>query len=737
MKKIFPLLLLLFLPLAATFAGGFMMVSPEDYYWRPTDRISKYLKVFPDDFNPHTTQFWSEKADIQIENGVATTKLTQSFYNSSFDTVQAYFLLPVPKNLPLEDFEMKIADRTYRADLYTEAQAIKVIEEMVRRTKNPRYWEFANQNLYKVSIYTFTPRSLYHMRISYKQKLPQEDNKTFFAYNMSSQSFYKPLREFDLNIDIKAPSGEKIKQFFSTTHKQGEIDFQRKNDSEGSIQISSRKEANQTKNLGFYFSTAKGTVDYTLYPYKEAGEDGYFMLSFDAGYVTDEAITEKDVLFVLDASATMGSANLEAAKKALGASLKLLHAKDRFNIIRYADEVAMAFENTQDANSANITKAMTFINASESGGGSNMEAGLKASIPENAEKVHPYFVVFINGSEASIGATSDKDLLTLVKEISLRNLHFYTIGVGEEVHVHLLDQIAAHTLGESHYILPDEDVEERIGMIYKDINDPIAVNLHLYNIENFDVIDSYPSNVRNLFKGRPLSVIGRYEDAGKSKISITGSGNGELQRFDMEFDLPESNMSHPFVKRLWAARSVAAQLDKIRLEGDEDWMEQIAEVAYENSIVSPYSNYVILDEGYYDTDFEPTLSFFEDEEACEADFEAMKEKKGKGSMQASRLIQRLHNVHSLTSLNETTMNSSEVIYIDNNPYYKTVDGIWMDARVQEEDLTAQKVPFNSAEYYTILNSHPELCDIIWTGEEIIVYGGGKAYWMVEEVLEEK
>ncbi|MFK7904043.1 MAG: VIT domain-containing protein, partial [Chitinophagales bacterium] len=388
MRKIISLFLLLVcFPVVSSLAGGFMMVSPEEYYWRPSERISPYMRIFPDDFNPHTTEFWTEKANITIADGVATTELTQSFYNSSFDTVQAYFLLPIPKDLPLEDFEMKIADRNFKADLYTDAQAHKVIEEMVRRTKNPRYWEFANQNLYKVSIYTFTPRSLYHMRISYKQKLPQDDNKTFFAYNMSSQSFYKPLREFDLNINIKAPAGEKIKQFRSTTHKKDEIEFVRKNDSEGSIKISSRKTANQTKNLAFYYSTAKGTVDYTLYPYKEAGEDGYFMLSFDAGYVSDDAITEKDVLFVLDASEEMGSANLEASKKALATALKQLHAKDRFNIIRYADETEKAFEVNQAANAANIGKATTFINASKSGGKSNVEAALKASIPENPEKV--------------------------------------------------------------------------------------------------------------------------------------------------------------------------------------------------------------------------------------------------------------------------------------------------------------------------------------------------------------
>lgn len=734
-KKILFFLLLACLPIVYSFAGGFMMVSPEDYYWRPTDRISKYLKVFPEDFNPHSTEFWSEKADITIEGGVATTELTQSFYNPSTDTVQAYFLLPIPKELPLEDFEMKIADNTYRAELYSEEQAHKVIEEMVRRTQNPRYWEFANQNLYKVSIYTFTPRSLYHLRMSYKQKLPQDDNKTFFAYNMSSQSFYKPLREFDLKIHIKAPTGEKIKQFDSTTHKPEELEFKRNGDSEGSISISSRREANQTKNLAFYYSTATGKVDYTLYPYKEASEDGYFMLSFDAGYVSDEAIAEKDVLFVLDASAGMGSANLEASQKALAAALKQLHPKDRFNVIRYAEGVEKAFDSNQAANSTNIAKAITFLNASTASGKSNIEAALKASIPENPEKVHPYFVVFVNGSEASVGTTSDDDLLELVKEISLRNLHFYTIGMGNQVHVHLLDQIAAHTLGESHYVLPSQNVEERIGEIYSGINDPIIVNLHLYDIENFDVIDSYPSNVRNLFKNRPLYVIGRYQSAGKTKISITGSGSGDLQRFDMEFDLPEENTAYPYIKRLWAARSVAAQLDKIRLEGDEDWVEQIAETAHENGIVSPYSNYVILDEGYYDTDFEPAVSFFADEEAVEADFEAMKQAKGEGSMRASTLIQKLHDVHSLLALNETAANSTDVKYIENRPFYKTTKGIWMDARVQEEGLKPQKVPFNSEEYYAMLNNNPTLTNLVWKGEEIILYGKGKAYWLVEAAEE--
>ncbi|MGB1217807.1 MAG: hypothetical protein ACPG5P_08010, partial [Saprospiraceae bacterium] len=220
-------------------------------------------------------------------------------------------------------------------------------------------------------------------------------------------------------------------------------------------------------------------------------------------------------------------------------------------------------------------------------------------------------------------------------------------------------------------------------------------------------------------------------------ISMTGSGNGDLQRFDMEFDFPEENMEFPYVKRLWAARSVASQLDKVRLEGDEDWMEQIAEVAHENGIVSPYSNYVILDEGYYDTDFKPAVSFFADEEAVEADFEAMKQPKGEESMRASSLIQKLHDVHSLLSLHESAANSTEVKYIFNNPFYKTTDGLWMDARIQEEDLKPKKVPFNSADYYTMLSNNPELTDLVWKNEEIILYGNEKAYWLVEAEKEEE
>ncbi|MBK8473486.1 MAG: hypothetical protein IPL33_15820 [Sphingobacteriales bacterium] len=186
-------------------ASGFIATGPaKDYYWHPSDKPVSYLKVFPDKFSPTMVSLQSEKTTVNIDGThTATVNIEQTFYNPANDTLQVYYLFPLPQGVRPTDFTVMVDDgkneSKYRAELWEADKAYYTFEDLVKRSNNPAFWQYAGQAMYKVGIYSCLPRTTYKIKVSYKQPLVLQNNTSYeFTHSLSTQSLNpSPLSNFE------------------------------------------------------------------------------------------------------------------------------------------------------------------------------------------------------------------------------------------------------------------------------------------------------------------------------------------------------------------------------------------------------------------------------------------------------------------------------------------------------------------------------------------------------------
>ena len=78
----------------------------------------------------------------------------------------------------------------------------------------------------------------------------------------------------------------------------------------------------------------------TLLTHRDAGKDGYFLLMISPkDDWSEQEYSAKDIVFVLDTSGSMAEeGKMEKARAALLYGIRILRAKDRFNVISFAGE---------------------------------------------------------------------------------------------------------------------------------------------------------------------------------------------------------------------------------------------------------------------------------------------------------------------------------------------------------------------------------------------------------------
>jgi Ca-activated chloride channel family protein len=142
--------------------------------------------------------------------------------------------------------------------------------------------------------------------------------------------------------------------------------------------------------------------------------------------------------------------------------------------------------------------------------------------------------------------------------------------VGADVNTPLLDRLAIDTRATSTYVLPGEDVEARVGQVFRRLagpslaepvlravtasGDPVPGRLH----------DVLPGRLPDLFEGDQLVVLGRYSGTDSLVLELQGTTAGQPRTFRMRFDLQRASTANAFVPRLWASRKIAQLTDSIR-----------------------------------------------------------------------------------------------------------------------------------------------------------------------------
>jgi len=533
--------------------------------------------------------------NVKVIGQIARTDIDQEFFNPNNQRLEGTYLFPVPKGAQLDKFSMEIDGKQVEAELLPAEKARTIYEDIVRKMKDPALLEYVDRDTFKVRIFPIEPRAPKRIKLSYTQLLKADDGLVGYTYPLNTEKFSAaPIKTVSVKIELDAK--RPVKSIYSPSH---QVEIKRHGDAGATIGFEAKNVKPDT-DLQVFWSTADKDIGVSLLTYKEAGEDGYFLLLASPGADVKDGkqVMPKDVAIVLDTSGSMAGKKLEQAKKALQFCVENLNDNDRFEIIRFSTEAEPLFEKLVTADAGNRKKATEFIKDLKPIGGTAIEEALVKALklrPDKADR--PYVVIFLTDGQPTIGSTKEEDILGSVKKTDPGKTRVFCFGIGTDINTHLLDRITEQTRGVSQYVMPEEDIEVKVSNFYTKIKEPVLADPVLKITGDIRPTKLYPSPLPDLFRGDQVVVVGRYTGSGAAAAVIEGNVAGQAKKYAFDVKFPDNAKDHDFIPRLWATRRVGYLLDEIRLRGEnKELREEVTDLARKYGIVTPYTAYLIVED---------------------------------------------------------------------------------------------------------------------------------------------
>jgi Ca-activated chloride channel family protein len=340
-----------------------------------------------------------------------------------------------------------------------------------------------------------------------------------------------------------------------------------------------------------------GELGFSFAAHRPAGEDGTFLLLVAPAVDPEARPIPRDIVFCLDTSGSMAGEKIEQARAALRYGVKSLGPEDRFAIVTFATEPRRFRDGLVAAGAAEREAALAFIGGIQAVGGTCIDDALQASLAytEGGDADRPAVVLFVTDGLPTIGEREPSVILEKARKRASSRVRLFSFGVGYDVNTNLLDRLAEELRGTRDYVVPKEDIEQKVSALVAKTTHPVMTDVVL-SVEGVAVRDLYPRRLPDLFRGSELTVLGRFGAGGQAVVRIRGKIRGVAKEFVNEVAFPDRQESAGFLGRLWAARRVGHLLDEIRLHGETgEVKDEVVRLAKRYGILTPYTSYLVLE----------------------------------------------------------------------------------------------------------------------------------------------
>lgn len=699
-------------------------------------------------------------ANVSIKEQVASTTLTIILANSAGMPQEAQIILPVPDGSTVRSFEMEGMPNEGQAQILSRDEARRIYESIVRSMRDPGLVEFAGLNLIKTSVFPVAAGGTQKIRLTYEQVLSADGNRVDYILPRT-ESLERTGISWSIRVDVasKAP----ISTFYSPSH---ELVVERKAPGAATIAVTTAADPGSFRLSYLTEKSGSDGVSASLmaYPDPKVAEQGGYMLLI-AGVPelpSDRPTLKREVTVVIDRSGSMRGDKMDQAKAAALMVIEALNDGESFNIIDYSDTIASFSEKPVVKNPETIAKAREYIGNIKAVGGTNIHDALVEALRQqpvgDASTTIP-LVLFLTDGLPTVGERREVAIREAATKANTHKRRIFTFGVGVDVNAPLLSVLAQNSRATSTFVLTNEDVEVKVGQVFKRLSGPVLAEPKLIVMGDDGTTlvggapsgalrDILPSALPDLFEGDQLVLLSQYTSSKPLRLAIEGNYLGKPRRFEFSFTFDHASTTNGFVPRLWASRKIAVLIDSIRqatadaglstsnssiIASDpkmKELVDEIVRLSTEFGILTEYTAFLAAESGamagahdsrgFYMADgdqFRLTpggavqYRYNIELQAAESlEARAAGDRAGAAGVNQSINLGKQVAQSKINARNEwvdAELNAVQTASIkqvaDQTLYCK--DGVWMDARIYNiaESKTSRTIDFASDEYFTLVS----------------------------------
>ncbi|XP_044284303.1 inter-alpha-trypsin inhibitor heavy chain H5 [Varanus komodoensis] len=344
--------------------------------------------------------------------------------------------------------------------------------------------------------------------------------------------------------------------------------------------------------------------------------NGYFVHYFAP---KDLPPLPKNVVFVLDSSASMVGMKLRQTKDALFTILQDLRPEDHFNIIGFSNKIKVwQQDRLVPVTPNNVRDAKIYIHNMSPTGGTNINGALQISskmlsdyIAQNdIEAQSVSLIIFLTDGRPTVGEVRPAQIVNNTRAAIGSRFCLFTIGIGSDVDYKLLERLALENCGMMRHIQEDQDAGAQLKGFYDEIRTPLLSNIRVDYPT--DTVAQVTQNLfPNYFNGSEIVIAGKLfnKTANSLHVEVTASNNDKyiLLKTDVAIDLSgqtragstsngmeNSGHDQNYVERTWSYLTIkellTSWLTSDNKEERANLKERARKLALTYNFVTPFTS---------------------------------------------------------------------------------------------------------------------------------------------------
>jgi Ca-activated chloride channel family protein len=540
----------------------------------------------------------SQDIKVDITDQVAKTYITQTFINETDQNLAGTYLFPLPEDTTFSSFSLHIDGKPVEGKILAADEARQQYEAIVRQMVDPGLLEYADYKTVRARIFPIPAHGTKKVELEYTQLLKAESGLIKYRFPLKSDSEAAGSID-DTKISVRMSgkvkagdskeSRESLRTIWSPSHT---VVVDRLENSKAKISYSA-KDSVPDKDFLLYYSVSDKDMAASVLTHKLEGEDGYFLLTLSPPLKSSQ-IVGKDIVLVADTSGSMQGEKMEQCKKALKYVINSLSPVDRFGLVNFSTDAESFRSSLAAATPENKKAAAAFIDDLEARGGTNIGDALHTGISLlKEETIRPAYLVMMTDGEPTVGETATANILKLAA--NKKDIRLFDFGVGYDVNTRLLNKLSEAHHGTSQYLEPGENLETALSSFYDKIKSPVLSDVSIaYN--GITVKDTYPRQVKDVFAGSQVLLLGRYKGSGQASVVVSGKINGVAKAFTFPLGFEASQTGHSFLPKLWAMRRIAYLTEVAQENGNtKEVVDEIVALSKKHGIISAFTSFLATD----------------------------------------------------------------------------------------------------------------------------------------------
>lgn len=551
----------------------------------------------------------SSQYDIDITGIVAQVNITQTFHNDSNLWIkEGMYAFPVAQNAAVYQMKLKIGKRVIEGEIHEKKQAQQIYDDAKVQGLAASIVKQYRPNLFTTDVANIMPNEKVTVEITYQQTLIYDAGHIDFRLPLAIKSRYMQQRFLadsdTLGSEVSALQATDLTTPTVSDHQNRSINVQLEAGFELS-ELSSMyhdveiKEAGVYQTISLLDETLYDANDFVLRWYPVQGKEPqaamfseklngeeYVLMMLLPPKSTQKITQKREVVFIIDTSGSMQGAAMNAAKDALLFGLTQIDSQDKFNVIEFNSYATQVFKHSQVPNAENLDKAVDFIVALQSDGGTNMGPALALSMQDEVDGDYLKQIIFI--TDGSVGNEAQ-----LFKQIdqNIGQARLFTVAIGQAPNNYFMSKAALIGKGTYSNISNLSDVDDEMNELFVKLSSPALTDVA---IEWGHDVEQNPRVIPDLYSDQPIVVTAKMP---QFNPSIALSGFADKSTWSQSFNLNKDGQSTGIAK-LWARNQIADLTDDYMLGASSDgqWLqEQITQIALQYHLVSEFTSLVAVD----------------------------------------------------------------------------------------------------------------------------------------------